>query len=397
MSETLSAAVGWSTLPDAHRAGIHAAEHALQHFPGAAPMLALVFGSSWFEQEPLLAGVRSALGDVPLAGQSTAGEIVGEGPISHSCVVTLLGAPSMACGLGSADAMKPSPRDGGQRAAHAALTEFKGASRSGLIFFGDGLLTCYADVVRGIREAIGTNSLVAGGMAGDDLRFERTYQYCRDRVLSRSVVCAMLGGSVKMGVGIEHGFAPISRPRRITRSTGHVLMELDGQPAAAVYEEYFGRDLVTQLRAERTPRQTIVFPLGIRWGDSEQWLLRTVAAFGEDGSLACSGEIAEGSWLQLMMGSRQLALEAARRAAQHAMQTLNRIGCVLVFDAAARRQLLGAEHAAREIEIIRETVGMSVPLAGCYTYAQQAPFGPAGPHEQSATQTGSVLVVALGT
>jgi hypothetical protein len=397
MSETLSATVGWSTQSDANRAGLEAAEIALQRFPGAAPMLAFVFGSSWFEQEALLAGIRSVLGDVPIAGQSTAGEIISDGPISHSCVVALIGAPSMAFGLGAAGVEQPSPRDGGQRAAHAAASEFKGTNRSGLLFFGDGLLTCYTDVVRGIREAIGTSSLVAGGMAGDDMRFERTYQYCRNRVLTRSVVCTLLGGSVTIGVGMEHGFAPISRPRQITRSSGNVLMELDGQPAAAVYEEYFGHDLVTQLRAEGTRRQSIVHPLGIRCGDSEQWLLRTVASFGSDGSLACSAEVAQGSWLQLMMGSRELALEAAHRAAQHAIQSLNRIGCVLVFDAAVRRQLLGAEHAAREITRIRAAVGSSVPLAGCYTYAQHAPFGSAGTYEQSATQTGSVLVVALGT
>ena len=96
--------------------------------------------------------------------------------------------------------------------------------------------------------------------------------------------------------------------------------------------------------------------------------------------------------------TRELALEAAHKAALQAIRSLNKISCVLVFDSVVRRKLLGARHAALEIARIREAVGLGTPLAGCYTYGEQAP-GP--PHEQagfsqSATQTGSVLVVALG-
>ena len=397
MSETLSATIGWSAAGDAEKAGVEAAEAALENFPGGLPMLAIAFGSSWFDQAALLGGIRAVLHDTPVVGMSTAGEITPRGPVSHTCVIALIGSDTMACSFGATAPVDVSPRQAGQRAAYAALREFKPATpRSGLVVFGDGLLTCYADVVRGIREALGTNFLIAGGMAGDDFRFERTYQYARDRVLSRSVVCVLLGGSVKMGVGIEHGYAPISRPRRVTRSRSNILIEIDRQPAAAVYEEYFGRDLVRRLSATGLSRQSFVYPLGIQCGADDQWLLRNVMAFRDDGSLTCSGEVTEGGWLQLMMGSRELAMDAAHRAAQQAVRALNRIGCVMVFDSAARRQLLGPDHAAREIARIRETVGLSVPLIGCYTYGEQAPLGPATTYEHSATQTGSVLVVALG-
>jgi hypothetical protein len=233
-------------------------------------------------------------------------------------------------------------------------------------------------------------------MAGDDLRFTQTYQYFHDRVVSRAVVGVLLGGSLNIGVGIEHGFAPISKPRRITRSQANVLFELDKQPAASVYEEYFGPELVQRMRQEGLTRRGIAYPLGIQREGTDQWLLRNVVSFGEDGSLSCSGEILEGSWLQLMIGSRELALEAAYKAAQEAIRSVNRIGCVLVFDSVVRRKLLGPSHAAMEIASIREVIGPSTPLAGCYTYGEQAPFGAASTHEQTATQTGSVLVVALG-
>ena len=363
------------------------------------PQLALVFGSSWFDQVLLLQGVRSVLGAVPLAGETTAGEITPEGPVSHSCVVVLLSSEGAVCSVGLGEKVDRMPREAGQQAAYAALREFQGKSRVGLLMFGDGLVTSYADVVRGLQEVLGTSSLIAGGLAGDDLRFMHTYQYFRDRVVSRAVVGVLLGGSIKMGVGIEHGFAPISKPRRITRAHANVLMTLDEKPAASVYEEYFGAELVQRMREEEgLTRQGIAYPLGVQYESANQWLLRNVVSFGQDGSLACTGEMLEGGWLQLMIGSRELALEAAHKAALQAVRSLNKISCVLVFDSAMRRKLLGSQQASLEIARIREVVGPSVPMAGCYTYGEQAP-GPTQEQtrlSQSATQTGSVLVVALG-
>ena len=127
-------------------------------------------------------------------------------------------------------------------------------------------------------------------------------------------------------------------------------------------------------------------------------LLRNVVSFGDDGSVLCSGEVTQGSWLQLMIGSRELALEAAQRAAQQAIRSLNHVALVLVFDSAVRRMLLGPHHAAIELQRIRQSIGPSVPLAGYYTYGEQAPLNTgASSYGQTATQTGSVLVVAFGT
>ena len=397
MSETVTAAMGWSTKVNATEAGKEAAEAAWGRLSSPQPQLALVFGSSWFDQVPLLEGVRSVLGATPLVGESTAGEIVPGGPLSHSCVVMLLAGNALSCSIGVGTDIDRAPRAAGQQAASAAVREFHGSPRKGLLLLGDGLATSYADVVRGLQEVLGTSFLIVGGMAGDDSRYEQTYQYAQDAVVSKAVIGVLLGGPLTIGVGIEHGFAPISKPRRITRSHANVLFELDHQPAASVYEEYFGASLLQRIREEGTTRQHIAYPLGIQCESTDQWLLRNVVSFRPDGSLSCSGEISEGSWLQLMIGGRELALEAASRAAQSAIGLLNRIACVLVFVSVIRRKLFGAQHAAMEITRIREVIGPSVPLAGCYTYGEQAPLKIASSDEQTATQTGSVLVVAPGT
>jgi hypothetical protein len=370
---------------------------ALTRLSFRGPQLAFVFGSSWFDQPALLRGVRSVLHQTPVIGGSTAGEITPEGPINHGCVVLLIGSTALSWSTGCGEGADRAPREAGQKAAFGATKELQGVQRLGCLIFGDGLVTGSADVVRGLQEVLGTSSLVVGGLAGDDLRFIQTYQYCNERVISRGVAAVLLGGAGKIGVGIRHGFAPISKPRHITRAHANVLVELDHQPAASVYEEYFGADLVQRMRHDGVSRQGIAYPLGIQCETNPRWLLRNVVSIGEDGSLACSGEILEGAWLQLMIGNRELAVEAARTAAQEAIQSLNHVAAVLIFDSVARRRLLGLQHAAMEVDCIRQVVGPSVPLAGCYTYGEQAPLGQESVFGRTAIHTGSVLVVALGT
>jgi len=361
------------------------------------PQLALVFGSATFDQGQLVRGVRSVLGIATLVGGSTAGAIVSEGPLTNSCAVLLLSSVTLAWGAGIGESLHTDPRKAGQQAAFDAVKGLTAAQRIGFLFFGDGLATSYADVVRGAQETLGTSFLVTGGLASDDLRFSRTYQYFNDRVVSDAVVGVVFGGAGKLGVGMQHGFAPIGKPRHITRAHANILMELDGHPAASVYEDYFGSDLVRQMRHEGFTRQGSAYPLGIQGDTADQWLLRNVVAFQEDGSLACSGEILEGAWLQLMIGSKEFALEAARRAAQDALKPLNRVSAVIVFDSVARRKLLGPQHTMEEIAALRQIVGPEAALVGCYTYGEHAPPGTASVAGRTDVQTGSILVIALGT
>ncbi len=393
MTQNLFVSIGSSDRPEARRAGQEAAQQAAAGLAGPA-RLALVFGSSWFHQEQLLQGVRAVAREVPLIGGSTAGEILPEGPVSHTCVVILMASDSLRCGIGAGRDVHLQPREAGHQAALSAAQELRDASRTGFLLIGDGLSTGYGQVTRGIQDVLGTSAVIAGGMAGDDLRFTKTYQYCNGQVLERAVVGALFGG-VTWGVGIAHGFAPISKPRCATRAAANVLYELDTLPAAAVYEDYFGPVAARRLREEGLTRSGSAYPLGIRSESADYWLLRNVLALQADGSLLCSGEIPEGASLQLMIGSKQLAMDAAAAAARQAVEPMEHPAFALLLESASRLKLLGREQAAMEIARIRQVIGRDVPIAGCYTYGEQAPLA-AGTSGAMAVQTGSVLVLVFG-
>jgi hypothetical protein len=380
------AAVGWSAQSNALAAGYAAATMALRRLANRPPRGAIVLGSSWFDQRALLDGVRSGLGSgVPLAGGSTDGEIIAEGPQTHSCVVLALGDEDVALGVGVGPEVTRDPRLAGFRASQEAARQINGHGRRGVLFFGDGRSTAYAGVVRGMQEVLGTGATIVGALMGDS-------QYARGDVLSDAVVALACGGSVTFGVGMQHGFAPISKPWRITRAEDHIVHELDGRPAASVYEDYFGAELLERARGSGgnpasggVSRQLSGYPLGMQERADGPFLLRNITAFGQDGSLACTGDVTEGAVAHLMISSRAQALEAASLAAQEAVKSMTTVTAVLVCDSVARKRLLGHE-ASETIGRIRQVVGASVPIIGCYTHGEQA----------SLLQTGAVLVLAVG-
>lgn len=396
MREPALASIGWSAQPNPVLAGESAARTALEGLGGRPPCCAIVFGSSWFDQAKLIEGIRNVLQSVPVVGGSTAGELTPEGPKTHSCVVLALGYhEDLTVSWGAAEELERNPRLAGHDAALQAMRQFPGRQRSGFIFFGDGLATGYAEVVQGVQEVLGTSSLVAGGLMGDDWRFAATYQYADDRVMTRGLSGLLLGGLCAIGVGVEHGFAPISRPLRVTKAYRSVLCELDGHRAVSVYEDYFGPSIMETVRRSGLSRELICYPLGIQ-RESGGYLLRNVVGFGEDGSLECTGEVAERMVVQLMIGSKEVALEAAAAAAQRAVRGLQSVWFVLVFDSVARQRLLGRD-AAVECQRLRDVIGPSVPLLGCSTYGEQAPLSGPSMAGRTSVQTGSILVVAVGT
>ena len=87
--------------------------------------------------------------------------------------------------------------------------------------------------------------------------------------------------------------------RRISRSSGNILFDLDGTPALDLYERYLGEE------AEGLPGTALLFPLEISDPASpETTLVRTVLAIDrEKRSMTFAGDMPEGWTAQLMRGN----------------------------------------------------------------------------------------------
>ncbi len=361
-----------------------------------SPDLVLVFASIRFDQEALLKGIVSVTKQSPLIGCSTAGEIHPESASFRSVVILTIRSDSLQVATGMGSGISSNPRQAGRDLA-AAVTKAHLDNPNGLLMFPDGLTGNVAEVIRGIQDILGLSFPIAGGSAADDFAFRQCYQYFHGRTFTDSVLGVLLAGSIALGVGARHGWQPLGKPKKVTRSSANILQELDGQSASSLYEGYFGKKANT-LKTEELARISTMYPLGFPVPEEEEYLLRNAIGVNSDRSLIFSGEIPEGSEVRLMMGSKKKALSAALWAAEQASLAIApRIPLFgLVFSCVSRAQLFG-RALGEELSIIRKTLGQDVPLVGFYDYGEQAPMTAAGFRGRSYLHNESVVVVAVST
>jgi hypothetical protein len=372
---SLIAQVGISDGEDSYMVGANACNDAVSKL-GGDPDLIIVFASVQYDQEKMLAGVRSVSKSALVVGSSTAGEITTAGPAKKRSVsVMAIKSSDIKFYAGVGENIAAGPRAAGKKAADE-VKKLAGDQLKAFVMLPDVLVGNGADTVRGVLDSLGEHFPVVGGASGDDFKFVKTYQYLNDQVYSGAVVGLGLTGVFKIGIGVKHGWIPISVPMKVTKSSGSVLHELDGQPAINIYKNYFGEEEAKQLQKETLAKLAITYPLGMLVAGSEEMLIRDPISVDEHGSITCAAEIPENSDIQLMIGSREEAVKVAKVAAENAMSQLDGAEpkAVIIFNCIARNKLFG-EHAGDEISAIQEAVGATTPLIGFYTYGEQAPLG----------------------
>ncbi len=392
---TTSVGVGWSSDQEGYRAGCQAAQQARQALGVDRIDLAFLFASPRLTPDRLLKGIQETLGHVPLIGGTDAGEICPAGPLQRSAVLLLVTSEDMHFALGAAQQLSAAPRTAGYAMANqCARTEAKSQRRACLLL-ADGLTGAQQELILGVQDVLGYSFPLVGCLVGDDLLFRRTYQFFHEEVLSDSVVGVLIAGDVRLAVSARHGWTAVGQPHRVTRAAHNILYALDGAPAARVYEQYMGQEELVRMRGHLWSQAMIAYPLGMSVTGEEELLLRNVVHVGQDGSLTCAGDIHEGSFMWLMVGTRESAMDAARLAARHVRESLQHLAWALVFDSVARRRLFG-RHADQELAAIRSELGAQTPLIGCYTYGEQAPLRAAVHRGRSYLHNETALVIGLG-
>lgn len=345
----------------------------------------MVFGASVYLDDPApIHELSKAYPKSRLIGCSTAGEIrgpwVSDGTLSvavarfeHSDVELV----STAIGE-AADS-----RAAGESLA-AALSR---PGLSALFILSDGLGVNGSELVKGINSMLPPHVVVTGGLAGDADRFRRTW-VLRDRKPESGVITAVgfYGDRLRVCHGSRGGWDSFGPERRVTRSQGNVLFELDGKAALELYKEYLGE------RASGLPATGLLFPLSIRRhaGDQRQ-LVRTILAVDEaNQSMTFAGDIPKGWLAQLMKANFDRLVHGASDAADLARGDRASNGPVLAvaISCVGRRLVLG-ERIEEETEATLENLPAGAEQVGFYSYGEISPHttGNCDLHNQTMTVT----------
>lgn len=388
--------VGVSLNLDSFAAGKESAGNAYLQIRRKKPNLSMVFASSRYDQDALLKGIQSILGMCPLVGCSGAGQISPSGIAKRSAVIICINSDRISFSTGMGRNLSLDSRGAGQCCARETLDKKSMETRGLFLMFPDGLTPNGQDLIRGGQEIFGSSFPIVGASAGDELQFKNTYQYYGSEVHTDSVVGVLIGEDSKIGIGASHGWRPIGKSHIATKASGNRLLELDNKPAVHFYEEYFKGE-IEELKDQPLARVSLQYPLGMAVPDEDEYLLRNILKSNPDGSLLCAGEITEGSEIRLMLGNKESAISAARFASAVALERLksDKPKFALVFDSVARLKLLGND-AQKEIDTIRQIIGPQLPIAGFYTYGEQAPLKADIHLGRSYFHNETVLVVIVG-
>lgn len=255
----------------------------------------------------------------------------------------------------------------------------------GVFVLSEGLGVNGSELARGLNSVFGTSVIVTGGLAADADRFEKTWTLVDGKPQTGMVVAVgFYGDSVSIGYGFKGGWDIFGPQRRVTRSTGNVVFELDGEPALELYERYLG-----ELAAE-LPGSGLLFPLSVWENDPANQVVRTLLGIDRStGSVTFAGDVPEGAWAQLMQANFDRLVEGAEGAALMASSTTESSELMAIAVSCVGRRLVLGDRVDEEVE---SALGVLPPRAsqiGFYSYGELSPdgIGTCDLHNQTMTIT----------
>lgn len=357
---------------------------------GLAPLAALqpnlVFA---FGSVDLLKSVASPLANTfstaRRIGCSTAGEISSDGVTDGTCVVTAVRFDQTSLVEAST---KLSGMDDSQDAGKRLAVLLPKDGLRAVLVFGQGVQINGSALLAGMVDVLGADLPITGGLAGDGGVFQQTWVLDDAGAGCDTIVAlGMYGESLNFCHGSFGGWSPFGPARKVTRSIGNVLFELDGEPALDVYKRYLGE------QARNLPASGLLFPFAMLGKDHDEiGLIRTILGVDEkDGSLTLAGEIDPDGYLKLMHASTDALVDGAEAAAEAAKKTLagDGKGLVLLVSCVGRKLVMGG-RVDEEVEAVADVFGQGALLTGFYSYGEISPFSPSVEcklHNQTMTVT----------
>lgn len=233
----------------------------------------------------------------------------------------------------------------------------------------DGLRINGTLLLDGLCNGLPEDVRISGGMAGDGTRFGRTLVGLGASLASGQVVAVgFYGDRIRVGCAAGGGWDAFGPRRRITRSKGSVLYELDGQPALDLYRRYLGD------RASGLPATGLLFPLELLANAADKTgLVRTILSINEgEHSLTFAGDMPEGFYARLMKTQQDGLILGAGRGAREAGDTDSDLA--ILISCVGRRLVLGHQPDA-EIEAAMTVLDPRAAVFGFYSYGEFSPPG----------------------
>lgn len=366
---------GFSTNKNTDLAVTEVCNSAIKGLSGATSDLAIVFVSTEHDYKAVLKKIKTLTKTTNIVGCSTAGEFNESNAATGGISLMLISSDTIKFSLEKSTDVK---QENFKQIADTVFGSYKDESRKMMaegfpnqtvLILTDGFMTNRDELIKDIYAKTGITSQLAGGSAGDDVKFKETCVFYNEEVLVNALVFVKLFSKNKVGIGVSHGMKPSSQTMKVTKSDGSKVYELDGKPALEVYKEHAKAHGV-ELTPENTSAYLIANNLGIK--DLTFQKIRAPISANPDGSLNVAGEVPQGATVTIVESGVDPLLKAADDAANEAKTNLKGIkpAGVVVFDCICRQIILDKDY-VREAQTISKVLDSS-PTVGFSTYGEIA-------------------------
>ena len=139
----------------------------------------------------------------------------------------------------------------------ALLKDIIQPNTKAIISFCKGLGSDSELFLKGMNENLPKNVIIAGGLAGDNAKFIKTFIVYNNKIYEDGAVGVSLNSdTLKVQNFYNFGWKGLGREHTITKAKSNVIYEIDNIPAIKFYGKYLGKDIENRL-----PRTGIIFPL----------------------------------------------------------------------------------------------------------------------------------------
>ncbi len=364
-------AVGHSIDPDSLMAIQEAIQQCSAHLAGHQPQAGILLCGIDFDHQAILNYLDETFADMALIGGTTVGEMSSQLGFHEDSLTLMLFCSDeieMRAGLGlgaSQDEMA---------AARQAIPDFDGAAPKLCYAIAEGLGVDGVAVVKGLGRALGDEIPIFGGLAGDDWKFEQTYQFFGTQVLRDAVTTLVFFGDLLVSSGVATGQHPIGRKGIVTKAIGNTLHEVDGQSVKVFYQRYFGNALSIELAGGSWGGAVAVFEPG----EDTFYVRSPNNQDTQTGSIEYFGNIPEHSSIQFTETNTEDLLSAAREALEKAQSAYcgQQPSAALIVSCSSRMKLLGTR--ALEEHSIAQSVLPGLPNIGFHAYGEICPLANQG-------------------
>lgn len=240
-----------------------------------------------------------------------------------------------------------------------------------VLLLSDGQQINGSELVNGVNEVLQHQAPVAGGLAADSNRFEKTLLGVNEDIKEGNLIAlGLYGAHLEVGFGSEGGWLQFGPERTLTKSAANVISEIDGKNALDLYRLYLGDE------ADDLKVNSFFYPISIQEKGIEYPIVRTILSIDEENkTMSFAGNTPQGSKVRLMKFNTDNLLDASTEAMIKSSSNLQNKNALSIMISCIGRKIVLDNRFEDELDAAKEGWdNPNVIFSGFYSYGEIAPY-----------------------